>query len=327
MTTLALATRTNRPAAVMPMRAVLLGCGVVGGGVLDFCPPGIRIEAILAQTHRPEGLNGIPVFTDAEALFALEPDLVIDTLPGHAQAELLLDRAVYAGCHIVTANKRTAARRPDLIKAAQAQGRSFAYSSAVGGGGPVLETAAALTKDGHRLARVRGVLNGTSNFVLDRLSKGESFQSAVEAAQAAGFAEADPSADLDGLDAAHKLVLIARAAWGVDINPDAIKTESIRHLPAGTARRVAQSDQILRQVGRLSRTASGVTASVRLEALDHDDPLSRTRDEGNAVVFTPEHGHPTLVTGKGAGRIPTAASLAGDLSRLVSFHLNQGQVR
>ncbi len=326
MTTLALATRTDRPAATQPMRAVLMGCGVVGGGVLGLCPPGIRIEAILAQTPRPEGLNGIPVFTDADALFALEPELVIDTLPGHAEAESLLERAALAGCHIVTANKRTAARRPDLVKKASAHGRQFLCSSSVGGGAPVLETATSLASDGLRLARVRGVLNGTSNFVLDRLSKGESLESAVKAAQEAGFAEADPSADLDGLDAAHKLVLIARAAWGVDLDPDAIKTESIRHLPRGTAQRVAQSEQVLRQVGRLSRTASGVTASVRLEALDHDDPLSRTRDEGNAVVFTPEHGHPTLVTGKGAGRIPTAASLAGDLSRLVSVHLNQGQV-
>ncbi len=299
-----------------PLRAVLMGCGVVGGGVLDLCPEGVRIDAILTQTPRPQGLGGIPVFTHPDALFALKPDLVIEALPGHGEAEALLERAVRSGCHIVTANKRTTARRPDLEKLAKAQGTGFAYSSAVGGGAPVLETAQQLVAEGQSITRVRGVLNGTSNFVLDRLSAGETLDDAVHAAQEAGFAEADPSADLDGLDAAHKLVLIARTAWGVTLDPDAIKTESISHLPQGTARRVARGDQVLRQVGRLSRTASGVSASVRLEALDRADPLARTRNEGNAVLFTTERGPATLVTGKGAGRVPTASSLVGDLARL-----------
>jgi homoserine dehydrogenase len=293
-----------------------MGCGVVGGGVLELCPQDIRIEAVLARTARPAGLNGLPVFTDADALFALEPDLVIDALPGDAEAEALVERAVQAGCHVVTANKRTAARRPDLVKTARAKGSTFACASAVGGGAPVLETAERLTAEGQRIARVRGVLNGTSNFVLDRLTAGDALESAVAAAQEAGFAEADPSADLDGLDAAHKLVLIARAAWGVDLDPDEIKAESISHLPAGTANDVARGGRVLRQVARLGRTVSGVSASVRLEALEQDDPLARTRNEGNAVLFTPERGVGTLVTGKGAGRLPTASSLVGDLHRL-----------
>ncbi len=316
MTALALAPRPTPTQQTRPIRALLMGCGVVGGGVLERCPEGLEIIAVLAKTPRPAGLHGRPVFTNPDAAFALKPDLVIDTLPGDDTAAELLERAVKAGCHVVTANKRTAARRPDLVKAVIARGQIFACSSAVAGGAPVLETAQDLLASGQRITRVRGVLNGTSNFVLDRLSEGESLEIAVAAAQEAGFAEADPSADLDGLDAAHKLVLIARTAWGVDLDPDAINTESIRHLPPGTAHRVAQDGQVLRQVGRLSKTANGVAASVRLEALELDDPLARARNEGNAVVFTPERGPATLVTGKGAGRAPTAASLVGDLVRL-----------
>lgn len=317
MTALAYAPPRFQPdRLVPPLRAVMLGCGVVGGGVLELLPPGIRVEAILTRTPRPQGLKGIPVFQDADALFALKPDLVIDALPGDATAEALLERAVEEGCHIVSANKRTVARRPDLARRCRFEGRWFSFASAVGGGAPVLETVEALVADRQPISRVRGVLNGTSNFVLDRLSAGETLEAAVTAAQEAGFAEADPSADLDGLDAAHKLVLIAKTAWGVDLDPDAIKTESIRALPKHTARRVAQGDQVLRQVGRLSRSASGVTARVRLEALDIDDPLARTRNEGNAVLITTEFGSTTLVTGKGAGRVPTATSLVGDLLRL-----------
>ena len=303
-------------AQIKPMRAVLLGCGVVGGGVLDLLPEGVQIDAVLARTPRPAGLSGIPVFTDPDAVFALNPELVIDALPGNAAAEALTARAVAEGRHVVTANKRTAARRPDLVEIARSNGKAFACSAAVGGGAPVLETAAQLAARGRKITRVRGVLNGTSNFVLDRLANGEALSSAVAAAQAAGFAEADPSADLGGLDAAHKLALIARTLWGAELDLDAIKTESIAQLPAGAAPAVARSEEMLRQVARLSVTAKGVSASVRLEALCADDALARARGEGNCVLFTAEDGEATLVCGKGAGRIPTASSLIGDIRRL-----------
>jgi homoserine dehydrogenase len=224
---------------------------------------------------RPAGLSGIPVFTDPDAVFALDPELVIDALPGNTAAETLVARAVAEGRHVITANKRTAARRPDLVRTARAKGQTFACSAAVGGGAPILETAAQLAASGRKTTRVRGVLNGTSNFVLDRLARGEALSSAVAAAQAAGFAEADPSADLDGLDAAHKLVLIARTLWGLDLALSAIKTESIAQLPPGAAPAVARGGAVLRQVARLTRTAQGVSASVRLDALPADDPLAR----------------------------------------------------
>jgi homoserine dehydrogenase len=211
----------DRPAQSSPthppvrrMRAIMLGCGVVGGGVIERLPDGIELLGILTRTPRPEGVSGFPVFTDADAIFALRPELVIEALPGGVVAEALVERAVKEGCHVVTANKDVAARRPDLVEATRAAGCVFACSSAVGGGAPVLETVARLRESGVKVGRVRGVLNGTSNFVLDRLASGRSLAASVKEAQDAGFAEADPSADLDGLDAANKLALIARDAWG-----------------------------------------------------------------------------------------------------------------
>jgi homoserine dehydrogenase len=306
----------SRPAdtaAPRRLRAILLGCGVVGGGVIDRLPDAIELVGVLAQTPRPGGIAGAPVFTDPDAVFALAPDLVIEALPGGALAEALIERAVNAGCHIVTANKDVAARRPDLARRA----RSFACSAAVGGGAPILETVERLTASGATLTRVRGVLNGTSNFVLDRLRRGEALADAVRAAQAAGFAEADPSADLDGLDAANKLVLIARSAWGIELDPADITTQSITDLPAGAGVEAAREGKVLRQVASLTRSALGVSGRVRLEALPAHDALARARDEGNCVVLIPDRGTPVLVAGKGAGRTPTAASLVGDLNRLV----------
>ena len=309
-------TLTRKAARPAPrrMRAVLLGCGVVGGGVIDHLPAGIELVGVLARTPRPGGIAGAPVFTDPDAVFALKPDLVIEALPGGGLAEALIERSVQAGCHIITANKDVAARRPDLARKA----RSFACSAAVGGGAPVLETVQRLKASGAALTRVRGVLNGTSNFVLDRLGRGEALETAVKAAQEAGFAEADPSADLDGLDAANKLALIAREAWGLELDPADIDTQSISDQPADAGARARAGSRVLRQVASLSRSPVGVKARVRLEALTPDDPLARTRDEGNSVVLTPERGAVVIVSGKGAGRGPTASSVIGDVIRLLA---------
>jgi homoserine dehydrogenase len=305
------------PPSTRPLRAVLLGCGVVNGGLEGLIPDGVEIVGALARRARPQGVCGAPVFTDPDAVFALQPDLVIEALPVGALAEHLLERAVSARCHVVTANKDVAARRPDLARRAAAQGRVFACSAAVGGGAPVLETVERLAASGAGLVRARGVLNGTSNFVLDRLLRGEPLESAVQAAQTAGFAEADPSADLDGLDAANKLVLIARAAWGVELDPAAVEAQSIRDLTPAVIAQARAAGRVLRQVATVSRGPAGVRARVRLDALAADDALARTRDEGNCVSLTPERGAQVIVSGKGAGRAPTAASVAGDLGRLV----------
>jgi len=295
----------------------MLGCGVVGGGVVGRLPEGIDLAGILTRMPRPQGVSGFPVFTDADTVFALKPELVIEALPGGAEAEALVERAVEAGCDIVSANKDVIARRPDLVARTQAQGRVFAYSSAVGGGAPVLETVACLRESGSGVGQVRGVLNGTSNFVLDRLAQGCSLGYAVEEAQRAGFAEADPSADLDGLDAANKLVLIAREAWGVEIDPAAVITTSIADLSTCVLDAARRDRRPIRQVASLSRNASGVSAQVRLESLSAHDPLSRARAEGNVVALLPERGAEVIVTGRGAGRLPAAGSLIGDLSRLL----------
>ncbi|TGY87569.1 hypothetical protein E5163_14125 [Marinicauda algicola] len=312
--------RTAPPARTRSglMRAVLFGHGTVGGGVAAALPAGVRLDGVVVRSRRSGLPRSVPVFTAPDEALALKPDLVIEALPGGAQAEAVLERAVALGCHVVSANKEVCARRPDLAARAREQGTAFLCSAAVGGGVPVLETVERLAHGGQGLSRVRGVLNGTSNFVLDRLADGERLDDAIAAAQAAGFAEADPGADLDGRDAACKLALIARTAWGVDLDPAAIPARSIRDLPAGLPAKAAREGRRVRQVAALARAGDGVHAGVRLEVLDLDDPLSRARLEGNCVVLTPETGTPLILSGKGAGRVPTAASMLADIARLVA---------
>lgn len=303
-----------------PMRAVLLGCGTVGGALARRLPQGVALDAIAVQHWRDPGLGAVRVLDNLDAALDLSPDLVIDALPGCAQAERALERAVLAGAHIVSANKAVIARRPDLERAAKQKGRAFLYSAAVGGGVPVLETVSALNARGREITTVKGVFNGTSNFVLDRLSKGEKLDAAVHAAQEAGFAEADPSADLDGDDAAAKLVLTARTAWGVDLDRETISRQSIRDLAPGLAAKAAREGLRIRQVGRLARSGGGVHAAVRLEAVGADSVFYRVEREGNGVVIALKDAPGVILTGKGAGGVPTAASMAGDIARLVAEH-------
>ena len=300
------------------LRAVLLGCGVVGGGVVTALPQGIQLSGVLARGRRDGIPARTPIFSALDDLKTLRPNLVIETLPDGKLAEGALDWAVSIGAHVVTANKAVAARRPDLAAKASQQGTAFLCSAAVGGGVPVLETIARLRHSDTQIVDISGVLNGTSNFVLDRLADGETLSGAVRAAQLAGFAEADPGADLDGLDAANKLRLIARQAWGVNLAPDHIETQSIRDLPTGAARSAARAGRCLRQVARLARQGNTLGARVKLEALALDDPLARARLEGNVVVLKSVDRPPLILSGKGAGRIPTAASMIGDIRTILS---------
>jgi len=303
-----------------PMRAVLLGCGTVGGTLVSRLPQGVAVEAIAVRRLREPGRGHVRVLDTIDAALDLAPELVIDALPGCEAAERALERAVEAGAHVVSANKSVIARRPDLERTAKQKGRAFLYSAAVGGGVPVLETIHALIARGREITTVKGVFNGTSNFVLDRLSRGEKLDVAVRAAQEAGFAEADPSADLDGDDAAAKLVLTARAAWGVDIDPGSVAHQSIRDLPIGFAAKAAREGLRIRQIGRLARSGGGIHAAVRLETVSADSAFYRVEREGNGVVISLKDAPGVILTGKGAGGAPTAASMAGDIARLLAEH-------
>ena len=308
------------------LRAVLLGCGTVNSGVLDGLaemPDAIEIAAVVTRRPRTSTDTGSDVrtawLTDIRDAFDTGPDLVIDGLPDSPAAEKALSLAVERGIHVVSANKAVIARRPDLEARARAKGIRFVYSAAVGGGVPVLETVIRLTSAGERIERVRGVLNGTSNFVLGLLEQGTGFDDAIAAAQAAGFAEADPSADIDGLDAAAKLALIARKAFGIAPDPTGIPADSLLSLDPGQVCGARENGLRYRQVAEVSRTADGkVDARVSLIALPDDHPLARPENEENTVEIVCESGLKVVLHGKGAGRSPTAGAVLADIRDLVA---------
>lgn len=241
---------------VPPLRVALLGCGTVGGGVLERLlarPDLFRVTGVAVRDHeraRGFGLSRRLLATGPMALAEGDAEVIVELLGGREPARRAVVRALELGKSVVTANKALLAEEIEsLSRLAVRRGAKLLYSASVGGALPALETVRRFTG---RIRRMSGVLNGTSNYVLDRQGAGESFDAAVTAAQAAGFAEADPTLDLDGSDAAQKLSLLAREAFGVTPRWDTIPRLGIVGLAPSLLEAAAQRGRVVRLVARSS---------------------------------------------------------------------------
>ena len=317
----ALPARKEVPVEWQPLRVALLGCGAVGAGVLSYLeqrPDLFRVNPVLVRHPQLHASEGGAVFTSSpQDALAGDPDLVIELIGGADYPAEIMCAALHRGAHVVTANKAALAGHYDALHAcAKAGGATLSYAAAVGGGTPILETLERLGEDG-AVVEVEGVLNGTANFLLGRLSEGWAFDDAVARAQELGFAEEDPAADVDGHDAADKLSVLAREAFGVAVPPRFIVKQSLRDVAAGEPQAALARGEVLKQVGRCRLREDGsIEAEVRIEALPADHPLAGARNEENRFLVTDHKGAKLAVNGKGAGRWPTAAAVFADVMDL-----------
>ena len=312
------------PPPPVPLRVTLLGLGTVGAGVYELLaaqPAHYEIVSVLVRNpERPRDVPHDPalVTADPEVALAVPSDVVVELVGGADDALRYVRQALRTGRSVVTANKLLLAEHgPDLERTAAGAGLRLLGSAAVGGGVPMLETVDRLART-RGVRGFRGVLNGTTNFVLDRLAEGVSLAEAVAEAQARGFAEADPSADLSGADAAAKAVLLARVATGFSFTLADVATEGIAGVAngAGSPGGAGGAGRV-RLVARCEGADSGrVRLSVRPEAVASGDPLGAVRDEENVLVVTLADDAEVRVWGRGAGRRPTALSVLADLEAL-----------
>jgi homoserine dehydrogenase len=306
--------RKALPAKGPKLRVALLGCGAVGAGVLAFLqqrPDLFEVNPVLVRDREPRKDDAR--FThDLDEALAGQPDLVVELLGGADYPAAVMCSALRSGAHVVTANKAAVAKHYDTLHAcAEAGGVSLAYSGAVGGGTPVLETLKRLKGE---VLSVEGVMNGTANYLLSRLGEGWAFEDAVKKAQELGFAEADPAADVDGHDAADKLSLLVREAFGVALPPALISKQSLRDVTPEDAQAALARGHVLKQIGRCRLVpGGGIEAEVRVESLPASAPLAGARNEENRFLVTTADGAVHEVYGKGAGRWPTAASVFADV--------------
>ncbi len=293
-------------------RVAILGCGVVGGGVVErlleesdsFEIAGILVRNLAGRARHP---CRALLTTDPNVLLGTRPDIFLDVGSGVESSCDLIAEFLRRDVPVVSANKQAVVsylRRG--TDASLAISVPLAYSAAVGGGAPFLEAVGRSRGD---VRSVAGVLNGTTNYVLDRCRSVPSFEDAVREAQHAGYAEADCSADLDGRDAAAKIRLIGLAAWG-RLPPE----PAVRDALSAAVLDRGGGDRVLKQVARCGIGTEGdPVCEVRLETLPHDHFLAGARAEENRIEIELCNGGTIRIAGKGAGRFPTTEAVMADL--------------
>lgn len=300
------------------LRLALLGFGTVGGGVFELLremPERFEVISIAVRECSKPRAPAAPeplLTNDVIAAATCGADVVVEAIGGVEPARTAIEHALRAGSHVVTANKALLAEHgPRLVELAASRGRRMRYSAAVGGSTPVLERVARISRRGIR--SVRALLNGTTNFVLSQVAFGALFDDAVRLAQDRGFAERDPRRDLSGRDAADKLCLIARTAGVHGLPGHEVACDDLTEANVRAARHEAGTDRVLRHVATLEIDGGGPRASVRLSALEADDPLASVAAEQNAAIIELVDGSHEILRGRGAGRWPTAESVVADL--------------
>jgi homoserine dehydrogenase len=319
----ALPARKEVPIRFPKLRVALLGCGAVGAGVLSCLrqrPDLFEVNPVLVRNpaaHKKDEFADQAFTSNLDEALGGGIDLLVETIGGAEGPAGLMQDALRKGVHVVTANKAAVAKYYDELYAAAAEGgASLAYTSGVGGGTPILETIQRLRGEG-AVVSVEGVMNGTANFLLGKLSEGWDFEDAVLKAQELGFAEADPATDVDGHDAADKLSILARDAFGATVLPKQIAKQSLSEVTPELAQAALARGEVLKQVGRCRLNEDGsVRAEVSIESLPASHPLAGAKNEENRFLVTDADGHVHAVYGKGAGRWPTTASVFADIMDL-----------
>jgi homoserine dehydrogenase len=313
-----------------PLSVALAGLGTVGGGVLNLLRQNadvvaaragrpVAVTAVSARDRardRGTSLTGLRWFDDPVAL-ASDPsvDVVVEVIGGaEGIARAIAHAAIAAGKPIVTANKALlAVHGATLAAEAERAGVPLAFEAAVAGGIPVIK---ALREGlaGNRIFRVAGILNGTCNYILTVMrERGREFAEVLADAQKLGYAEADPSFDVDGIDAAHKLAILAALAFGRPVSFETVHVEGIRHVSALDIAFAGELGYRIKLLGIARQTEAGIEARVHPCMVPHAAPLARVDGVFNAVEAEGDFVGRIMLEGRGAGAGPTASAVVADL--------------
>ena len=308
----------------------LLGCGTVGAALVALLAEradvveartGLRLEIVrvaVRDTARDRGLGLDPsVFTDDPAAVIADPgvDLVVEVMGGVEPTRRYVLDALDAGKPVVTANKELiAAAGAELFAAAETAGVDLLFEAAVAGGIPLVRPLRESLL-GEPISRVMGIVNGTTNFILTKMTEeGAPYAEVLAEAQALGYAEADPAADVEGLDAAAKCAIIASIAFGVEVTSAQVPAEGITAVRAVDIRFAARKGYVIKLLAVAERLADGaVSARVHPVLVPETHPLAAVRDSFNAVFVEGAAVGQLMFYGRGAGGGPTASAVLGDL--------------
>ncbi len=320
-----------------PLRIGIAGLGTVGAGVIKVlsangeqiaarCGRAIEIVAVAARDRNKD--RGIDTskfrWVDDPVALATDPgiDVVVELIGGEdGAARKLVEAAVAAGKGVVTANKALIAKRGVAIAAeAEKKGVPLYFEAAVAGGIPIMK-ALRESLAANQLTRIYGILNGTCNYILTTMeASGRDFADVLAEAQKLGYAEADPSFDIDGVDTAHKLAILASVAFGVPVDFSAIHVEGIRNITAQDIRFAAELGYRIKLLGIATRTAQGLEQRVHPCMVPIHSPVAHVEGAYNAVLADGDFVGRTVYEGSGAGAGPTASAVVADIIDIARGH-------
>ncbi|WP_031359766.1 homoserine dehydrogenase [Caballeronia sordidicola] len=317
-----------------PIKVGLLGFGTVGSGTFTVlrrnqeeikrrAGRGIEITRIAVRTpSKVQGAEGIDVTTDFNAVVD-DPsiDIVAEMIGGTGIARELVLRAIANGKHVVTANKALlAVHGSEIFEAASKKGVMVAFEAAVAGGIPIIKA----LREGltaNRIQYIAGIINGTTNYILSEMrDRGLDFATALKAAQELGYAEADPTFDIEGVDAAHKVTIMSAIAFGVPVQFDRAYVEGISKLDAIDIRYAEALGYRIKLLGIARRTEKGIELRTHPTLIPAKRLLANVEGAMNAVVVHGDAVGTTLYYGKGAGAEPTASAVVADLVDVTRLH-------
>ena len=307
------------------IQIAIMGLGTVGTGVAKVVAENARqierklgeplqVKTILVRHFKDGPYRQLMTddFTRIEEDDAIR--VVVETIGGVEAAYEYTKRALNAGKHVVTANKQLVAEKGcELLALAKKRGVNYLFEASVGGGIPVLHP---LTQcmAANRIDEVYGILNGTTNYILTRMVRaGATFADALQEAQEKGYAEADPTADVEGIDAGRKICILADLAFGRQVDPAAVPMEGISRLSLDDVRIAQRAGYRIKLLGRALRLGSGRTAYVAPHLVQEDHPLANVEDVFNAVVVKGNATGEVMFYGRGAGEMPTASACVADV--------------
>ena len=319
-----------------PIRIGLIGFGTVGRGTYEVLQRnqheiarragrGIEVAAITVRdVDKARAIVGskVPISSNFnDVIRNPDIDIVVELIGGYEPAYALAMEAITRGKHVVTANKALLARHGNqLFDAARSHGVMIAFEAAVAGGIPIIKA----LREGltaNRIEWIAGIINGTSNFILSEMrSRGITFDAALEEAQRLGYAEADPTFDVEGIDAAHKLAILSSIAFGVPINIDAAYTEGITHLAKEDIKYAEQLGYRIKLLGITKRTAAGIELRVHPTLVPLQRLIANVEGAMNAILIKGDAVGTTLYYGQGAGSAPTASAVIADLVDVTRLH-------
>lgn len=311
----------------------LLGFGNVGGGTYKILTDnkdlieeriGVspKVVKILQRNRNKRRLVDAP-----ETLLTEDPDdiiknpqvdIVVEMLGGIEPATSFMVQAMKEGKHVVSANKAAIAANYELLTStAKKNNVEFLYEASVAGGIPVL-TAVTGALQANNYTEVMGILNGTTNYIMTKMTdEGLPYDEVLKDAQTKGFAEADPTADVEGLDAANKLSILIALAFGKYVAPDAIPTTGITKITADDIKAAAAENKKIKLIGQASLKYGQLEYSVKPVQLDASHPLAGVSNEFNAVYITGDMVGELMFYGRGAGALPTGSAVCGDILQIM----------